>query len=414
MLTLGTNIIYSNRKTASFPNQKEVTSSASENVSDKLKLPRNYEYDSFNKVNFKGYSPSARNKKLINRISKLIANTVKHPTQGKSARFAIVAHKSPDPDAFCSCILLRRLIKDAFGINSDVIIKNPVRKQFKHFMEPGEVQVVTKVLGAKADVKDIRRHFKDYDVVFCLDTAKKSLFDSEIYDGIVACAKKVVKIDHHEVDSKCLSECNYGKINLVDAKKKSTGQLLMEFVDVLGLVKTDKQFTRISDLIVATIEGDTNFLAEADAKASRDMKKLGRTSIIGKIVRLLQERTKTEIRAIKRIKKNIKLAKTKGIVYSTFDASKTRLSDDSIQIVTGIAVDEMHAKYKSKYAFLVKKYADGKVSVSIRSAKRGNAYKVAQELGGGGRKHASRVDFNNGMSIKDAVRLVIEKITKRR
>lgn len=409
MLTLGAKIIYSDRRNNSFSNQKGINISVTEKVSDKC--TRTVESDSFNKVSFKGYVPSAHNEKLIKQICEVIADLAKPSSRGKNARFAIVAHSTPDADAFCSCLLLRRMIKEAFGINSDVIVKNPIRKQFKHFMEPKEVQVISEKLGAKAKVKDIKQRFGSYDAVFCLDTAQKCLFDKEIYEGIVACAPRVIKIDHHEVDLRHSKDYNYGHINLVDKTKKATGQLLMEFVDALGLDKNGKKFRRISDLIAAAIEGDTNFLVRADAQASNDMKKLGRTSIIANIVRLLQKRTPAEIRAINDIKKNIKVDKANGVVYSTFDATKTALSDDSVQMVTGIAVDDMHAKHKSKYAFLVKRYADGKVSVSIRSAKSGNAYKIAQELGGGGRRHSSRVDFDNNVSIEDAVNLVLTKMT---
>lgn len=416
MLTLGTKIIYSDRRNNSFLNQKGINISMAENVSDKF--TRTAECDSFSKVNFTGYRPSARNKKLIEQICKLIADSAKPSTRGKNARFAIVAHSNPDADAFCSCLLLRRMIKEAFGIDSDVIIKKPVRKQFKHFMEPGEVQVINEQLGAKPTSKDIKRRFKSYDAVFCLDTAQKCLFDKEIYKGIVANALKIVKIDHHEVSLRHSKDYNYGDINLVDTTKQATGQLLMEFVDALGLDKKEKKFRRISDLIAAAIEGDTNFLVRADAKASNDIKKLSRTSIIGNIVRLLQKRTSAEIRAINDIKKNIKVDKANGIVYSTFDATKTALSDDSVQMVTGIAVDDMHAKHKSKYAFLVKRYADGKVSVSIRSAKRGNAYKIAQKFAqkfkGGGSRHSSRVDFDNNVSIEEAVELILAKMTERK
>lgn len=418
MLTFCTKIMYSDRRNNSFFNQKGINISMQAKVSDKFTTA---ERDSFSKVNFKGYAPSSHNEKAIQEICKLIADFAKPSNRGKNARFAIVAHSNPDADAFCSCLLLRRMIKEAFKINSDVIVKNPVTRKLKRFMEHGEVQVISEQLGVKPKVEDIKRRFKGYDAVFCLDTAQKCLFDREIYEGIVDCAPRIVKIDHHKVDLDHSVDYNYGHIYLVDTTKKAAGQLLMEFVDALGLDKDGKKFKKISDLIAAAIESDTNFLARADAQASDDMKELGRISNIARIVRLLQKRTPAEIRAINDIEKNIKVDKTNGIVYSTFDAMKTDLSDDSVQMATGIVVDDMPAKYKSKYAFLVKRYADGKVSVSIRSAEGGNAYEVAQQIkhefspnpnvNAGGHEYSSRVDFDNNISIEDVVNLVLAKIT---
>lgn len=369
-------------------------------------------YDNFVKaptnVNFGQYFPSKTNAQPIREIFNFIKKLV-----SKLAKFAILYHSGPDGDAILSGLTLQRYLKKAFNIKADIIVMNPVPKNFKPFYKKKDIKVVSKILGKKASAEAIKKHFGTYKAVFCLDTARTDLFDNEIYEGIVAPAENIVKIDHHNVDPDKLKDYNYGHINLVDPTKKAVGQLLMEFVDVLGLDKKRSWFKKISDLIAGSISSDTNLLQHdrVDSEVLRDIEVLNRTSNISRIIQLLKRQTPKETKAIRTIKKNIKFINTSNekIAYSTFDATGTNFSDEEVKKVTGIVVDEMVPSHNLNFAFLVKKYPDGRVSASVRSDKDNSAFEIARKLGGGGHQNSSGIDFYNNETIEEAVNLILKQ-----
>lgn len=406
MLTVNTPIIYSGRN-SSFSNRKGAACSAGDFGTNNFIKPLTK--DSFSRVNFKGYVPSAHNAKGIEDICRLLKNLVESPLVGRKPRFAIVAHSGDDADAFCSKILFKRMIKSAVGADADVIMQQPVPKVFKPFCRRGEVRVVQEELGVNASAEAIKNHFGDYDAVFCLDTAEKRLFDKGIYEGMVAHASNIVKIDHHGVSSSRAGDFNYGHVSLIDTSQKSTGQLLMQFVDTLGIRQVGQKFRKMSDLITATIHGDTHFLQYADDLARRDMAELARTSDTERVAKKLKRRTSAHRMAINLLKGNTKQEMDGRVVYSVLDG--TGLPEHLVRSSTGDYVDGLLlGKNKPKVAFVVRRYPDGKVHAAIRSAEEDIASNIANKLGSGGRSYASGVPFPPGTSLEEAAGAVLREI----
>lgn len=414
MLVVNSPIIIYPRINSSVSNPNGAGVSVCETGSAKFK--NMLAHDSFSRVNFKGFIPSAHNAKSIEDSCKLIRNLAESPLVGRKPKIAIVAHSGPDVDAFCSPILLKLMIKDAVGADADVIVMKSVEEKFKPFYKQGEVRVVQDALGANASAEAIKNHFGDYDAVFCLDTAEIRLFDKEIYDGIVANASNVVKIDHHPVDSARANEFNYGHMHLVDDSQKSTGQLLMQFVDALGINKAGHKFNKMVELIYTTIQGDTNFLQYADKGVEEDLKLLNPClSDVGKasIIKQLEKRTPAARMAIDLLNKNMKVADgNKKAVYSILDTQNTNLSIEEIRALMGIAADGMLATNNPHYSIVVARHPESGVFASIRSQNGGNASEIARALGGDGHSHSCRIPFSKDMSPEQAAVLILQQIEK--
>lgn len=408
MLTVTPKINYS-QTDSSFSNRKGAACSASDFETNKFIKP--LAKDSFSRVNFKGYVPSAHNVKVIEDIHRLLRHLVESPLMQRPPRIAIVAHSGPDADAFCSKILFKRMIKEAVGVDADVIMQKPVPKTFKPFYRRGEVRVVQEELGVNANAEAIKKHFGAYDAVFCLDTAEKRLFDKGIYDGIVTPSSNIVKIDHHPVDAERTGEFKYGHLDLTDTSQASTGHLLMQFVDALGIKQAGQKFRRMSNLIAATIHGDTNFLQHADVLASKDMEELAKTSDTQRVAEKLKHREKKHIMAINLLKENTKVAEgDQRVVYSTLDAHGTKLSIEEVRALMGIAADGMLEAKDLNYSIVVGRHPECGVFASIRSQKEGNAFEIAKRLGGCGRLNASRILFPEEISLEDAAAVVLREI----
>lgn len=406
MLAVNAPIIYSGRN-SSFSNRKGAVCSVGDFGTNKFIKP--LAKDSFSQVNFKGYVPSAHNAKGIEDICRLLRNLVESPLVKREPRIAIVAHSGDDADSLCSSVLLKRMIKSAVGADADVIVDKLVPKTFKPFCKKGEVQVVQEKLGANASVEAIKNHFGVYDAVFCLDTAEKRLFDEGIYNGIVTPASNVVKIDHHGVISERADDFNYGHIDLIDTSQKSTGQLLMQFVDALGIRQVGQKFKRMSDLIAATIHGDTHFLQYADDLARKDMEELAKTSDTKKIAAQLKPRTREYRMAINLLKRNTKKEMGGKVVYSVLDG--TGFPDYLVRSSTGDYVDNLLlGKNKPMVTFVVRRFPDGQVHVAIRSAEEQGACNIASKLKGGGRHHSSGIPFPPGTPLEKAAGVVLREI----
>lgn len=407
MLKINSSIIYLGRN-SSCSNRKGAVCSADNFGASKFIKPLTK--DSFSRVNFEGYVPSAHNVGEIERICRLLKNLVESPLLDREPRFAIVSHSGHDADSLCSSVLFKRMIKEAFGADADVIVDKPVPKNFKPFHGRGEVRVVQEELGLSAGVEEIKKHFGDYDAVFCMDTAEKRLFHKGIYEGIVMPASNIVKIDHHFVDSVRAGDYNYGHMGLIDTSQKSTGHLLMQFVDALGVKKAGQKFRKMSDLIAATIHGDTNFLQYADAAAKRDMEELARTSDTQKVAEKLKRRTREHIIAINLLKGNTKQEMGGKVVYSVLDG--TDFPEHVVRSSTGDFVDGLLGKKKPNVAFVVRRFPDGQVHAAIRSAEGHSAYDIAIELGGGGRLDASGIPFPPETPLEEAAGLILQQIKR--
>jgi len=132
-------------------------------------------------------------------------------------RFLLTTHENPDGDALGS-LLAARLVLDELGKDSVMYLSGvaPLPAEYK-FMP----------------LEELRRELPDdarERVVFALDCAN----ESRLGDGqaALASAPLVINVDHHHDNTR------FGGVNLVVAEASSTGEILRDLIDKLGLKLT--------------------------------------------------------------------------------------------------------------------------------------------------------------------------------
>src|SRR5699024_1296652 len=132
-------------------------------------------------------------KRTIEKISKVIE---------KSENIYLSSHINPDGDSIGSLmaleLALEQLNKNVYFINTDNIPRNL-----------GFLPYIEKL----QDYNDV-----DADILFILDCGNRDRIGE--YEKYIDKAKHVVNIDHH------LDNNNFGDVNLVDANRSSTGEII--------------------------------------------------------------------------------------------------------------------------------------------------------------------------------------------
>lgn len=324
-------------------------------------------------LTFTGYKPDKANKKIIKQISKLIKDK-------KMQRICIVSHIQPDGDAFGSKMALKHIIEEATDKRADVISAGKIPPSFK-FIDPHH-EIRTAEDYKKFQIPD------KYDLVLALDGGDLSRFDETVQD-IMKAAKKVVKIDHHpintEIDPK---QVNFGNINLVDDKKESASLLIMQFVKPLGL-KLKQVTSKISDAITLGVLTDTADLRKTKGEKAlfEDISELSKTSNVGKILEKINKQSISDFQGYSKLLNYVNYNEDKDIAYFVMDGAIPKEVKQASKEVLG----EISSLNEVKYSFYVneKISPDGKVAVSasIRSNDK-PILKEVSKIGGGGHDYA--------------------------
>lgn len=329
--------------------------------------------NSADKVSFSGFSFSKENKVIGKQIIKLVKSK-------DICNIAILPHKCHDADAIGSAVALKRMIQQATGKIVDIFIEKPLRENFTFIDPQNEIKVVAECIGQRMASDDILNKYGKYDLVIAVDTAKKGLMDSEIFNAFMTNAKKTVDIDHH-----AKSDGTFADITLVDTSKKSASQLIMEFLEPFG-INSKKVNKQITDPIAMGLVGDSEQFNFIKKGVFDDAEKLAKTSNIEKIITSLRQKTPEEFEICSRILSNLKYSEDGKVAYTIFENNGSNLSEKAM----GMAIAEISRLRGVKYYFGITKNAgkDGsEISASIRSNDKA-INKMAEELGGGGHDFA--------------------------
>ncbi len=284
--------------------------------------------------------------------------------------FVIMSHVRPDGDAIGSQIALgfslMAMGKTVFLVNEDGVPESLA------FLKGSE-----KVTTPPAEALDV-------EVAIALDTATKPrLGDASLHAA--SKAKVWLNIDHH------ISNPAYGDINLIDATKPATGQIVYELVKALGFPLPDE--TR--DAIYVAVSTDTGSFqyGSTTAKTYRMAADLVERGLdVGKVnadtydnhpyrrLELMRELLNTleisedgllanwELRDETRVKLELQPDDSEGLI-------------DLIRSVKGVLV-----------AAFFEELPGGKIRVSMRSKNRSvNVCDVAAQFGGGGHALAAGI-----------------------
>lgn len=293
--------------------------------------------------------------------------------------FVIMSHVRPDGDAIGSQLALgfslMAMGKTVFLINEDGV---PESLEFLK----GSEKVTTPPAGPL-----------DVEVAIALDTATKPRLGEKSLHA-ASLAKVWLNIDHH------ISNPGYGDLNLIDATKPATGQIVYELISALGYPLPEE--TR--DAIYVAVSTDTGSFQYGSTTAATyrmaadlidrgldvgginadtyDNHPFRRLELMRELLNTLEisadgKLANWELRDAARLKLNLQPDDSEGLI-------------DLIRGVKGVLV-----------AAFFEELEGGKIRVSMRSKDRGvNVCDVAAQFGGGG--HALAAGIRMAGPLEDA------------
>lgn len=355
-------------------------------------------------IAFKGYSPEPELKNIIRRFVTLVkADTIKN--------IAILTHSGPDCDAIGSMIATREIIKEGTGKTPDMFTMKPLLKNMASLDPKKEIKVITNLISNTEDLKTTMKAFlDDYDLVIVTDTPLIKLLDEELGDTILKNAKKIVKIDHHPKGAKVKPEdYNFANLNIIDTKKESASQIVMQLVKPFGL-DPKKINPKISKALASGIVTDSGQFQFSRGKSIyKDAAELQNSTDVGKIIREVNSLDLQEFSLFVKILNKVKFSDDKEIAYFIIKRNQVEETTKNVNIA---ALNQLSKIFGVKYCFSVQESTGkvGKVNVSLRSNDKPINY-LASEYGGGG--HA----LSSGLSVRvknteDFAIELLDKITK--
>lgn len=350
-------------------------------------------------INFTSCFPSLKNEYSIEKIIGLIKSDDVN-------RIALISHKVPDGDAAGSMLALANQIKEASGKIADIFILNPLQENFK-FIDPHKrIKVISKILGPDASAEQIANKFEPYDLAISVDTATAELHDGNIYEGIFKRAKHTVDIDHHNKTKGIFADTN-----LTDISAISTSQIIMQFINPLGL-NTKKINPKIAEPILLGLITDARQFAQDVSKLIRgdvhQLKSALEDNNFKKLIKNISKLNAKECKVYRNILKNsLKYNDDKSIAYFVYNDTK----EDGLctKNIIGHVFQKLADKNNSiKYYFAVITDTNGKTSASIRSKTKPIDSSI-EELGGGGHSHACAIPKCD-KSTEKLTSLIIDKL----
>lgn len=311
----------------------------------------------------------------------------------KANKILVNCHRGPDSDSVGSALALSKVLQ---LMNKEVII-----------VCPSDIPEDLRFLAGADQVKKIDYSsfdFSKYDLFLAIDSSNysmiagnKELAQPETIPFIV--------IDHH------LSNSGFGKINLIDSKATSTGELLFKiFKDWEIDLDAD-----VAKCLLTGIIGDTgsfqyqNVGAETlEIAAELINEGADKDEIINNIYRNINF---SEVKIWGQIIENMQIDREHRFVWSAIPVTVYKdvigiesAKEDAANLFFPIVKD-------TDFGMIMEERDDGTLSVSFRARSDFDVSKVAAELGGGGHKAAAGARLE-GMDFDEAVEKVLEAARK--
>lgn len=280
----------------------------------------------------------------------------------------IFTHINPDGDAVGSSFALSEAIK-SMGKRADVIFDAPLSSVYT-------------VIGNEYITAE---NFCDcYDLKISVDCSdlKRLGKCGEYFNGNTAV------IDHHGTN------IMFGKVNVVDAKSPSTGELVFELVKYMGIEITP----RIATALYAAMMTDTggfmhsNTTPETHIRAAELMRLGADYVLINR--KLMQEKSYEGYLLTSYCVQKMSFHYDGRLCISVFDnafCSEHALDNEKISGLSSCPVNVEGVEA----GIFISETEKGKVKVSLRSASDVNVDEIAMSFGGGGHKKAAGFTAEN-------------------
>jgi phosphoesterase RecJ-like protein len=309
----------------------------------------------------------------------------------KNAKKILVnCHRGPDSDSVGSALALSRVLKE---LDKDVII-----------ICPSDIPADLMFLDGADRVKRVNFSsfdFSNYDLFFIIDSSTYAMVTG-LKDNDKPSINTVV-IDHH------ISNEKFGKINLVDTKTTSTGEILYKVFEDWGRA-IDKE---TGECLLTGIIGDTG---------SFQYQNVGQGTL--RIAASLMDLGADKDKIVYNIYRNIDFKEVK--MWGKFIESM-KIEDNFVWSAISLATYKNFGEYPyakedvanlffpvvkgTDFGIVMVETNENVLSVSFRSRSGFDVSKIAEEVGGGGHKPAAGARIE-GLPFQDAVNKVLAAARK--
>lgn len=317
--------------------------------------------------------------------SAIIFSTIK-----KAGRILINCHRGPDSDSVGSALALSQVLQE-MGKEIMVICPSDIPSDLM-FLKGAE-----KIVRVNFTSFD----FTDFDLFIILDSSTYSMVTG-MKDSESPTINSIV-IDHHFSNNK------FGKINLIDSKMTSTGELLYRlFMDWKVPVSQE-----IAECLLTGIIGDTGTfqyqnVGSETLEVAADLMKKGanKDKIVFNLYRSI------EFKEVKMWGKFVeKMMIDDSFVWSAIPIATYKDFGEYAYAKEDVANLFFPIIKGTEFGIVMVEASDGVLSVSFRSRTGFDVAKIAEEIGGGGHKLAAGARIE-GIPFNDAVNLVLKAARK--
>ena len=308
----------------------------------------------------------------------------------KAKRILVNCHRGPDSDSVGSALALSRVLKN---LGKEVAL-----------VCPSDIPHDLSFLHGSDSIKRVNFSafdFSQYDLFLVIDSSTYSMVTG-LKDSDKPSIKTVV-IDHHVSNEK------FGKINLIDAKRTSTGELLFKIFEDWGIAIDEET----AECLLTGIIGDTG---------SFQYQNVGQETL--RIAASLMEKGADKDKIIYNIYRNIDFKEVKmwgkfiesmkiedGFVWSAISLTTYKDFGEYPYAKEDVANLFFPIVKGTDFGIVMVETNENVLSVSFRSRSGFDVSKIAEEVGGGGHKPAAGARIE-GLPFDEAVNKVLTAARK--
>ena len=308
----------------------------------------------------------------------------------KAKKILVNCHRGPDSDSVGSALALSRVLT-SMDKEVSVICPSDI---------PGDLKFLDNADSIKR-VNFSTFDFSDYDLFFVIDSSTYSMVTG-LKDGDAPSINTIV-IDHH------ISNEKFGKINLIDVKMTSTGELLFKIFEDWGITLSKE----IAECLLTGIIGDTGSfqyqnVGEGTLRIAASLMDAGadKDKIIYNIYRNIDFK---EIKMWGKFIENMKIEDS--FVWSAISLSTYKDFGEYPYAKEDVANLFFPIVKGTDFGIVMVETNDQVLSVSFRSRSGFDVSKIAEEVGGGGHKAAAGAR-REGLPFQEAVNKVLAAARK--
>jgi len=297
---------------------------------------------------------------------------------------ALISHVSPDGDTLGSALALK-LTLEKWGKEVAVCCQHTV-PHILDFMNGAQTVCAPEALADKA-----------FDLAVAIDVADLGRMGGckEVFEK----AKATAQVDHHGTNPA------FAQVNLVDAQACSTGEIIYEIIEKMG-VETDKQMAVCLYTAISTDTGNFSF-DNTTARAFEIMSSLLKCGLpLNELTRtLFRLRTREQSKLLGKALDSLTFYEDNrigGICLRLKDFEACGALPEHSEGIVNYGIDVAGVQM----AFLCRETAAGDIRVSLRALPPCNVAKVASRFGGGG--HALAAGCTMHTSLEEAAQQLLE------